>query len=451
MSEKPILPPLPEGFKEEMRGLPGIDQDALLRALDTPSSVGVRLNSRKPMSLLFEEAETVRWCPQGKWLVSRPKFTLMPQFHAGAFYVQDPSSMIHRTIINRLADRPVTVLDFCAAPGGKTTSALDALPDGSVMIANEYEPSRVGALKENIIKWGYPGVAVTNADTKQFRTLENQIDIAIVDAPCSGEGMMRKEPVARTQWSQGLVRQCAALQWEIISNAVRTLKPGGYLVYSTCTFNQTENEEILLRTRDELGMQPVDLHLPEEWGLGASLADIPAVRFMPHITRGEGLFVGVMRKDGISGTLPERPLRSKPSRQSILPGADLILEPEGYVLERNGNTINAVPHKLATLLSCMPRTKTVLAGVELGEIKGKDFIPSAALALSMALKRGVYPEIEVSLSDALAFLRREPLCLPEGTPKGFILVCFEGLPLGWVKNIGSRANNLYPQSWRIRS
>ncbi len=451
MSEKPILPPLPEGFKEEMRGLPGIDQDALLRALDTPSSVGMRLNSRKPMSLLFEEAETVRWCPQGKWLASRPKFTLMPQFHAGAFYVQDPSSMIHRTIINRLADRPVTVLDFCAAPGGKTTAALDALPDGSVMIANEYEPSRVGALKENIIKWGYPGVAVTNADTKQFRTLENQIDIAIVDAPCSGEGMMRKEPVARTQWSQGLVRQCAALQWEIISNAVRTLKPGGYLVYSTCTFNQTENEEILLRTRDELGMQPVDLHLPEEWGLGASLADIPAVRFMPHITRGEGLFVGVMRKDGISGTLPERPLRSKPSRQSILPGADLILEPEGYVLERNGNTINAVPHKLATLLSCMPRTKTVLAGVELGEIKGKDFIPSAALALSMALKRGVYPEIEVSLSDALAFLRREPLCLPEGTPKGFILVCFEGLPLGWVKNIGSRANNLYPQSWRIRS
>ena len=319
------------------------------------------------------------------------------------------------------------------------------------MIANEYEPSRVGALKENIIKWGYPGVAVTNADTKQFRTLENQIDIAIVDAPCSGEGMMRKEPVARTQWSQGLVRQCAALQWEIISNAVRTLKPGGYLVYSTCTFNQTENEATLLRTRDELGMQPVDLHLPEEWGLGASLADIPAVRFMPHITRGEGLFVGVMRKDGISATLPERPLRSKPSRQSILQGADLILEPEGYVLERNGNTVTAVPHKLATLLSCMPRTKTVLAGVELGEIKGKDFIPSAALALSMALKRGVYPEIEVSLSDALAFLRREPLCLPEGTPKGFILVCFEGLPLGWVKNIGSRANNLYPQPWRIRS
>lgn len=451
MSEKPTLPPLPEGFKEEMRRLPGIDHDALLRALDTPSSVGVRLNSRKPMSLLFEEAETVRWCPQGKWLASRPKFTLMPQFHAGAFYVQDPSSMIHRTIINRLTDRPVTVLDFCAAPGGKTTAALDTLPDGSVMIANEYEPSRVGALKENIIKWGYPGVAVTNADTKQFKTLENQIDIAIVDAPCSGEGMMRKEPVARTQWSQGLVRQCAALQWEIISNAVRTLKPGGYLVYSTCTFNQTENEEILLRTRDELGMQPVDLNLPEEWGLGPSLADIPAVRFMPHITHGEGLFVGVMRKDGISDTLPGRPLRSKPSRQSILPGADLILEPEGYVLERNGNTVTAVPHKLATLLSYIPRTKTVLAGVELGEIKGKDFIPSAALALSMALKKGVYPEIEVSLSDALAFLRREPLSLPEGTPKGFILVCFDGLPLGWVKNIGTRANNLYPQPWRIRS
>ena len=115
MSEKPILPPLPEGFKEEMRGIPGIDQDALLRALDTPSSVGVRLNSRKPMSLLFEEAETVRWCPQGKWLASRPKFTLMPQFHAGAFYVQDPSSMIHRTIINRLTDRPVTVRLLCGS------------------------------------------------------------------------------------------------------------------------------------------------------------------------------------------------------------------------------------------------------------------------------------------------------------------------------------------------
>lgn len=452
MNDKTISVPLPEGFIKEMRSLPGIDSEALLRSLDLPPAIGVRFNSRKPSHTGLELSETVDWCPQGRWLSTRPRFTLMPELHAGAFYVQDPSSMIHREIVSRLADEPVAVVDFCAAPGGKTTAALDALPDGSVMIANEFEPSRVGALKENLTKWGYPGVAVTNADTKVFRSLKGFIDIAIVDAPCSGEGMMRKEAAARTQWSEGLVRQCAAIQWEIIGNAIEALKPGGYLIYSTCTFNLTENENMLIRMRDEMGMVPVDMNLPADWGIGASLADIPAIRFMPHITRGEGLFVGVMQKSGNLDSGLKRRHQKKAPRHDKIPIDGLIINPENYILENKGNTFQAIPIPLHILLSELPsRTKILSAGVEIGEMKGKDFIPSPALALSSALRHGEFPETELSRDEAIAFLRREPL-LPSGeTARGINLVCHGHLPLGWIKNIGSRANNLYPQAWKIRS
>lgn len=441
---------LPQGFAEEMRALGGIDAEALFRALESAPETGVRLNSRKLSSVSFPGAEPVNWCPVGLHLPERPVFTLMPQLHAGAFYVQDPSSMIHREIVSRLVSGPSVLVDFCASPGGKTTAAIDALPDGSVVIANEFEPSRVGALKENIVKWGCPHVAVTNSSTAAFRSLAGCVDIALVDAPCSGEGMMRKDVDARRQWTDGLVARCAALQREIVADAVESLKPGGCLIYSTCTFNRTENEDMLDFMADEFGLESVDLRFPAEWGILPGLSDRSACRFMPHATRGEGLFVAVMRKpDG----LPARePRRQKPVRlKTAVPGTDLLERPGDFEFSLQGNVVKAVKPQLSSLLSMLPkRTKTVACGVEIGEQKGRDFIPSAALALSTAYRRGAFPEVELAEDEVLAYLRRDVLTLPSDAPRGICLVCYDGLPLGWVKNLGNRANNLYPQAWKIR-
>ncbi len=444
-------PPLPEGFIEEIRDIPGIDHEMLFAALDGNPSVGVRTNSRKDCGDLFAGAAPVPWCRSGFYLDQRPKFTLMPELHAGGFYVQDPSSMILRTITEMICGgKPSVVIDFCASPGGKTTAAIDALPDGSVVIANEFEPSRVGALKENITKWGYPGVAVTNAPTSAFRSLSERADIAIVDAPCSGEGMMRKDPDARKQWSPALVEQCARLQRDILADAAETVRPGGYLVYSTCTFNTAENEKMLDFIGDELGLESFDTGIAEAFGISSGFSARPALRFMPHITRGEGLFAGVFRKPGSSPlTVSER--LTRPGKRNLAEGHHLLDRPEGYEFSTIGNKSFAVPGKLANLLSMLPKkTRISCSGVELGETKGKDFIPSPSLALSCALKRGVYPEVSLSREEALAFLRREVITLPSSTEKGFCLICYGGLPLGWAKNIGNRANNLFPQAWRIR-
>ena len=444
MRPESIRVSVPEGFIEEMRLEPGIDADALVDALDREPSTGVRLNSRKNNASLFEDAECVKWCATGRYLESRPVFTLMPELHAGAFYVQDPSSMIHREIVARLADSPCVLVDFCAAPGGKTTAAIDALPDGSVVIANEYEPSRVGALKENLIKWGYPGVAVVNAPTSELRSLAGTVDIALVDAPCSGEGMMRKEPDARSQWSKGLIAGCAALQREIVADAAETLRPGGYLVYSTCTFNRTENEETVERMARELGAQGVEvaaLERPEiAHGIGTSL---PCYRFLPGRVRGEGLFLCVLRKPGGA---PAAPLRQAGRTRPDAASAEVAKWLEGDLLLRTGRDGS---------VSATGRTQAALApeaaGIVMAVCKGRDIIPAQGLALTTSLRGDAFPTASVDYGTALAYLRREAVALPEGTPRGFVLLQYGGRPLGFVKNLGNRANNLYPQAWRIMS
>lgn len=305
---------IPEGFVAEMQELLGADEAGrLVVALQTEPVVGVRLNPLKPCELPAAlEGERVPWCPEGRYLQGRPQFTLMPQLHAGGFYVQDPSSMIVAEVVRRLAaeiGRPMTALDACAAPGGKTTALLSALPEGSRLVANEFDPRRAQILVENMVKWGAPNLIVTQGDTARLRGLRQTFDLVLVDAPCSGEGMMRKDPAAREQWSQGLVRSCAAMQEEILDNIWPTLKPGGYLIYSTCTFNRLEDENQALRLISGEGAESMNLNMPAEWGIGASREqDLHALRFMPHITRGEGLFLTVLRKPG---HLTEKPAKKR--------------------------------------------------------------------------------------------------------------------------------------------
>lgn len=364
--------------------LPDESQD-LLEALDQPPITSVRLNKRKPVDV-FPDSTPVPWCVSGLYLAERPEFIFDPLLHAGAYYVQDASSMIYETVTTILQAKlteensgitnPLKVLDLCAAPGGKTTAMINALSDDSEITANEYTRKRVSALQENLDRWGFPNVTVTNKDSSFFTSQGETYDIVAVDAPCSGEGMMRKEEIARSQWSPELVSQCATLQKNILENAIKTLKPGGFLIYSTCTFNRSENEENAEFLANECGLEPVDLKLPESWHIPKGIdTDLPVYRFMPHKTKGEGLFLAVFRKKG-------------------------------------------------------------------------EWSPSY-LKIARGLKEDIPPLVEVDKDTALAYLRRESIVLSPESPRGLVTISYKGLPLGPAKNIGSRANNLYPKHRRI--
>lgn len=406
-------------FLDGIAELPGMDAGAFRRAMSGPPVVSVKLNRRKAAEVTeigYGALEPVKWCSSGYYLDNRPNFTLNPLLHAGVFYVQDASSMIYETVVSSLVDDGsvpacAAVLDMCAAPGGKTTSMINALRDGSLVVANEFVPQRASVLRENLLKWGYPDIVVTNSPTSRFADLDGSFHIVAVDAPCSGEGMMRKDAKAVEQWSPALVRQCASLQREILADAVQCLLPGGFLIYSTCTFNRSENEDQLLWLRDELGMEIVDPRVAADAGiLGSVCPQAPAMRFMPHATRGEGLFLGLLRKSGSLPVCADSKLRERISK----------------------------------------KTKVILDGIPESVLKGKVEVPASESVLAAGYDRSRFPMAEVDGDTALRYLRHETIVLGPDMPRGFVVVSYKGHPLGLVKNIGSRANNLYPSAWRIR-
>ena len=292
MAELPIL------FRQQMLALLPDEADALLQALQTEPSVAVRVNRRKAMPPATDNP--VAWCRSGIYLDARRQFTFDPLLHSGCYYVQDASSMFISHVLSQVVgNSPVAYLDLCAAPGGKTTAAIDALPDGSLVVANEIDSRRAQILRENVVKWGYPHCVVTNSDASRLGKLHEAFDIVAADMPCSGEGMMRKDDEAVAQWTPALVEQCAARQREIASDIWQALKPGGIFIYSTCTFNRAENEDMVDFLVRSLGAEPVDIVSDPSWGIHKGVdTPYPCFRFMPHLTRGEGLFMAVVRKNG---------------------------------------------------------------------------------------------------------------------------------------------------------
>lgn len=472
----------PTGFKEMTGNLPGIDADAFFRAMQADPVVSIRLNCRKkPVTnaadteapdIYDAECEAVPWCPTGRYLKERPAFTLDPLLHAGAYYVQDASSMIYRQAMQKILQLPGMkchrVLDMCAAPGGKTTAMIDALPDGAIVVANEYVGKRRSILEENLAKWGYGNLIVTGSDTADFARCGSLFDVVAVDAPCSGEGMMRKEPEALSQWNNGLICNCATLQREILANAAAALRPGGVLLYSTCTFNTTENEQNAEYIVSELGMTPLQLDFEGVPGECRFMQPHPGgegtLRFMPHFTKGEGLFFSAFIKEdyGESDSIRYSDEQSRHSGKSRKKGGNRESLPEeelrkllnitDAVLRENNGVICAMNTELASFADTLRKhTRITREGIPVGVMKGKDLIPAPELALTPDLAKGAYPDIELPYRQAIGYLRREAITLPEGTPKGYVIVKYRGLPLGFAKNIGNRANNLYPAQWRIRS
>lgn len=429
---------LPQAFTDDILPLlPTAERAAFIAALtDAEPQVSIRLNPRKAAhglegavamtaavaAALGAELTPVPWCPEGWYLPQRPNFTLDPLLHAGVYYVQEASSMFLTHVVRSLTDAatPLAALDLCAAPGGKTTALLSALPPGSWLTANEIDRRRARILAENVTKWGDPNVTVTANAPRDFAGLTDAFDLIVADAPCSGEGMFRKDPAAIAEWSPRKVAECADTQRRILADVWPALRPGGLLVYSTCTYNVHEDEDIVAYLCDTLGAQPIEIPTRPEWHIHPPLTGTrPCCRFMPHVTRGEGLFVAAVRKDGAPRHADRRPIP-----------ASVAARARGlYVLQD---------------------------GIARGVTKGRDYIPAHAEALAVTLPPDAYPRVGLDLETARRYLRREAIVLPQthedGTPvpRGHVIVTYAGHPLGFVKNLGNRSNNLYPQEWRIR-
>lgn len=451
---------LPEGFKTQIRNEIGEkNAEILFSALCGEPETSLRLNVRKrPEALPYAVEKDVEWCKSGYFLPERPNFTLNPLMHAGAFYVQDASSMVYESIVLSLfQDKPVKVCDLCAAPGGKTTAILNALPDGSTMLANEFISSRAKILAENLCKYGYPETVVTNSDTARLSKMKERFNLVAVDAPCSGEGMMRKDDTARSQWSEGLVRQCAALQKEILENAVEMVALGGYLIYSTCTFNTIEDEDNAKWLAETFGLESINTGLAGKYGIqGQVKGDIQCLRFMPGFTRGEGLFLAVFRKpDDATGSIRRSKDKKKKrgkekADQRIMDLARSWIAGDFEIINHDGHLLALTPSTAELLEDITEGVRIISAGIEIGEIKGKDLIPAHALSMSTVM-RNPFPEVSLSTDNALRYLAREAIPLPEETPKGYVTVTYDGHTLGFLKNLGNRSNNLYPQEYRIRN
>lgn len=448
-----------DAFKQQIEALMPDEAQALIDALSTEPSVAVRVNSRKA-TMADSAGDRVPWCNGARYLDRRPQFTFDPLLHAGCYYVQDASSMFISHVLRHVAanDAPLAYLDLCAAPGGKTTAAIDALPDGSLVVANEIDGRRAQILRENVVKWGYQHCVVTNSDAAHLGKVEAAFDVVAADMPCSGEGMFRKDDEAVEQWSPSLVGQCAERQREIAADIWRALKPGGVFIYSTCTFNRAENEDMVDFIVNELGATPIDIPTEPSWMIHPGIdTPYPCYRFMPHLTRGEGLFMAVVRKDGDNGASDAKPKskeRGKAKRQAPKAPAcpQWLADSDLYATITDADTVYAVGKQHQPLVERIAKAaKTLLAGVAVATQKGHDFVPTQALAESVALRRDAFPQADVDYPTAVAYLRGEAVTLPAEAPRGFVVVTYRKHPLGFVKNLGNRANNLYPKEWRIRS
>lgn len=442
---------LPESFIQRIRLDLGEQAEPFFQSLETETPVSIRINQKKNFS--SERLEQVAWCETGYYLPARPVFTLDPLLHAGAYYVQEASSMFLGQALKQAIDlsQPLKVLDLCASPGGKSTHIASLISDDSLLVSNEVIRPRAKVLAENLTKWGNPNVVVTNNDPSDFQKLPGFFDVIIVDAPCSGEGLFRKDPDAVNEWSEENVNLCAARQKRIIADVWDALKPGGTIIYSTCTYNQQEDEENLQWMVDEMEAEPISLDI-------AAFAEITATEglsgyhFYPHKTKGEGFFLAVLRK---STGQQFRPLKlKKPALSKVSPAVQKevsawINEPQRYDYWAFQEKVLAFPTRWASeLLTLIDKLSIVQAGTEVCEIKGKDLIPSQALALSAILKRDVFTTEELDLKTALTFLKKEDI-KPTASSQ-YLLASYQNTPLGFLKKAGNRYNNLFPKEWRIR-
>ena len=443
---------LPNSFSKRMQSQLGTEYDAFLLSLSETAATSVRINRTKLAGK--PNGTSIPWCDTGFYLDERPLFTLDPLLHAGVYYVQEASSMFLEQAFHKLPDGPIKVLDLCGAPGGKSTHIASLLPANSLLVSNEVIRSRASILSENLKKWGNPNVLVTNNDPKDFAPFEGFFDVLVVDAPCSGEGLFRRDENAITEWSPENTQLCAQRQQRILADVWPALKPGGMLIYSTCTYNPGENEENLKWLSEFAEVENISLPVKDEWGVTQTeAAGLSGYRFYPHKTKGEGFFMAVVRKlDGETARMPKKikgAAFTTASRDEKVLIENWLTSDEMELLNLNGTLLSFPGRYTADLTWLQQNLRIVHAGIKTGEIKKKEVLPAHELALSTILNRGKFPEIELSLEESIRFLHRDDI-RPEAKERGWHLLTYRDIPLGWAKNLGNRFNSNYPKEWRIR-
>jgi 16S rRNA C967 or C1407 C5-methylase (RsmB/RsmF family)/NOL1/NOP2/fmu family ribosome biogenesis protein len=423
----------------------------IIDGINSEFPTSIRLNKLKlPKNISNNH---VPWCQHAEYLESRPSFTLDPLFHGGAYYVQEASSMVLYYVLDFLKiSKSSQVLDLCASPGGKSTLILDYLEGNGILIANEVIKSRVIKLEDNIIKWGYNNAVITSNDPKDFKKLESYFDIIFIDAPCSGEGMFRKDPVAIQDWSLDHVEHCALRQQRIFDDIYSSLKKDGYFIYSTCTFNHQENIDNIVKFCTDYKLESIAIDMPKEWVVEHVCKDGKhGYHFFPGMAKGEGFFFSVLKKiDGEEFIKP----RLKTHKLLKLAKEDLqnveVFTQDAHIFmhEASGN-VYAYNLPLADNIEYILDNLAVkYSGIRCGTLQKKLFLPEHPLALSFNLSSKVH-RIELSKEDALAFLNKT-LVTVSTSKTGWMVATYNNLPLGWLKNLGNRINNYFPAELRIR-
>jgi len=453
---------LPASLIHSLQNIKGFNEEAFKQVHQSGVQItSVRLNPNKifnsQFSIFNSQLEKVPWSSNGFYLKERPSFTLDPIFHAGVYYVQEASSMFLEEAIKQTVDlgKPIKVLDLCAAPGGKSTLIQSIISKDSLLVSNEVIKTRVNILAENITKWGAANVIVTNNDPKDFQRLQNYFDVIVVDAPCSGSGLFRKDPNAINEWSENNVELCAQRQQRILADIMPSLKEGGVLIYSTCSYSQQEDEAIGDWLSGELKVESLKLKVEEEWNVVETVSEnekIFAYRFYPDKVKGEGFFIAAFQKKYADEVKSEKS-KAKRNTDKLTSKEIEILKPylnnadEFFFIKQNDEVIALPLHlekELETIQSSLYIKK---AGVRLGTIIRNELIPAHDLALSNIIN-AVVTRLEVDRETALQYLRKAEINI-ESTMKGWVLLTHQQLPLGWIKIMSNRTNNYYPKEWRI--
>lgn len=446
---------LPDPLIKRLKNQLGKDYKSFEESMQQPPVVSIRLNPKKQFSHSY--SYQIPWSKFGYYLNERPQFVFDPLFHAGAYYVQEASSMIIEQFFNQYIQtdhEPLCVLDLCASPGGKSTHILSLLNENDLLVSNEVIESRIPPLKENIIKWGTSNAVITCNDAKDFQCLPEFFDIVFLDAPCSGEGLFRKNKNAISEWNEDMAAMCSARQKRIFNDILPALKVGGFIIYSTCTFNPNENELNVKKWITDFGLKSVQLNCKNEWNLNLSSEnEIFTIQMWPHKSNGEGFFISVMQKCRSNELVVANKKILNHKR------IDLITKPDSSFPQLTStylkfyafnNSIYFLNENLyQSFIEILSQMNVRYFGTEAGSLKHKNFVCSHNLAMSNHYNSINSFKIELDKIEAIKFLKKENINTPT-TTIGWNLLTYKNLNLGWIKNLGNRFNNYYPKEFRIR-
>ena len=445
----------PPNFLLSLAGEPGFDDQDFTNAHQfTEAPTSIRLNPFKKADIKTDDQ--VPWCSDGFYLDTRPSFTFDPLFHAGCYYVQEASSMFIGHILNSIKTEgaPVKILDLCAAPGGKSTLLNSAMNADDLLVANEIIKTRVPVLTDNLSRWGTANTIVTNNDPRDFTRLKGFFDIILVDAPCSGSGMFRKDPAAMNEWSEDNVNLCHQRQERILTDIYPCLKEGGYLIYSTCSYSHQENEGILDWLCNEYEFESLQVGIDKEWAIVETQSfqqQAWGYRFYPGKVKGEGLFASCLKKTGTQESMGG--FKNKEQQKLVAKEIDqvkaYINKPDDfYYFKANDDWMAIYRHHIESLNILQRNLYIKKSGVRIGKLMGKYLIPDHELALSIIINKDAVLQTELSKEQAIRYLRRDHIVV-DTVDKGWSLMNFEGHALGWAKLLPNRINNYYPKEIRI--